>query len=392
MSDSPLRILSVAPGRSIHTLRWARRLVDLGHEVHLVSAVSESRSAEISGATMHDIRRLDWTTRISGLRRWSIGPAIARLARELEIDVTHAHNTAPQAFWAARAGIHPLVVSPWGRDVLVDAATEPGRTWAAAAFAAADWTVVNSVAIAEAAVSAGADPDRLSYIIWHAQTAGFDPAEADHTGVARELGLPEDALIVMSLRNFQDRTNIDVLVRAFARLHRDVDGARLVLAARAGQTRAKIEQLVADLGIEQVVRFHRVEPEGLPRLVASADIVVSIADTDSSPASLLEAMASGRPLVAGWCPSIDEWVGAGDGAEMVECRDEEAVYQALSTLAADAGMRARYGARNVRVVSERLGEAGPALVELYRALIARTPPPSRPLPQLAAPRVAGVSA
>jgi len=385
VSDRLLRILSVAPGHSIHTLRWARRLVDLGHEVHLVSAAAEPRSAEISGAVMHDIRLLDWSTRVKGLRRWSLGPAIARLSRELQIDVMHAHNTAPQAFWAARSGFHPLVVSPWGRDVLVDAATGPGKTWAEAAFAAADWTVVNSAAIADAAIAAGADPHRMSYIIWHATIDGFDPARRDHAGVARELGFPDDALIVMSLRNFQDRTNLDVLVRAFARLQQDVPQARLVLAARGGETREKIEQLVAEMALGELVRFHRVEPEGLPRLAASADIVVTIAATDSSPASLLEAMASGRALIAGWCPSIDEWVGSGEGAEMVECRDEDAVFDALSRLAADADLRAAYGARNARVVHERLGDAGPALVEVYRALLAGTEPPPRPLPRTSVP-------
>ena len=384
MPDSPLRILSVAPGRSIHTLRWARRLVDLGHEVHVVSAVSEPRSAEISGAVMHDIRTLDWSTRIAGLRRFALGPALARLARELEIDVVHAHNTAPQAFWAARARFHPLVVSPWGRDVLIDAAADPGRRWAREAFAAADWTVVNSAAIAAAAVAAGADADRMSSIVWHATIAGFDPTCGDHAGLAAELGFPDDALIVMSLRNFQERTNLDVLVRAFARLQRDVGRARLVLAARAGHTRAQIEQLVVDLELHDLVRFHRVEPEGLPRLAASADVVVTIADTDSSPASLLEAMASGRALIAGWCPSIDEWVGPGEGAEMVECRDEDAVYAALVKLAGDAELRAAHGERNRRVVRARLDETGPALVEVYRALIAGDRPPPRPVPEPAA--------
>ena len=106
----------------------------------------------------------------------------------------------------------------------------------------------------------------------------------------------------MSLRNFQHRTNIDVLVRAFARLVREEPRARLVLAARAGETRAEVEALVAELGLGDVVRFHRVEPEDLPVLAASGDVVVSIADTDSSPSSLLEAMASGRAMVGGWCP------------------------------------------------------------------------------------------
>ncbi|HUZ83646.1 MAG TPA: glycosyltransferase [Gaiellales bacterium] len=223
----------------------------------------------------------------------------------------------------------------------------------------------------------------MSYIIWHTQIAGFGPDRADHRGLTAQLGWPDDAVVVLSLRNFQERTNLDVLVRAFARLRAETGNARLLLAARAGATREQIERLVDELGLRDDVRFHRVEPEDLPALAASADMVVTIAATDSSPSSLLEAMASGRPLVAGFCPSIDEWVEQGQGAEMVECRDEQAVYRAMARLAADDALRRAYGERNARVAHERVGEAGPALVALYRALIAGRPPHPLPLPATA---------
>jgi glycosyltransferase involved in cell wall biosynthesis len=113
-------------------------------------------------------------------------------------------------------------------------------------------------------------------------------------------------------------------------------------------------------------------------LVASGDVVVTISDTDSSPSSLLEAMASGRPIVGGWCPSIDEWIRPGEGAEMVECRDVDALAAALIKLLGDPDLRRAYGDRNAAVVAERVAESGPALELIYRELIAgRTPPPSR---------------
>ena len=77
---------------------------------------------------------------------------------------------------------------------------------------------MNSGAIEAAAVAAGADPTRIAHIIWHTQLSGFGPEQADRDGLRAELGWPQDALIVLSLRNFQERTNIDVLVRAFARV------------------------------------------------------------------------------------------------------------------------------------------------------------------------------
>ena len=101
----------------------------------------------------------------------------------------------------------------------------------------------------------------------------------------------------------------------------------------------------------------------------SGDIVVSIANTDSSPSSLLEAMASGNPLVGGWCPSIDEWIGPGEGAEMVQPRDEEALAAALDRLLADGALRERYAERNLRIVRERVAESAPAMEALYRRLI-----------------------
>jgi L-malate glycosyltransferase len=370
MPEQPLRILGIADGRSIHTLRWARRLVDRGHAVHIVSDKVGATDAVAAGIIFHDVRELDLLTRVRGLRKRRFGTAIRNLAERLEIDVVHGHGIGPYAWWAALSKVHPLVISPWGRDVLVDAKKEPGRSRARLAFAEADSVVVNSGAITEAAIEAGADPAMITPIIWHTQIAGFAPERADKLGLRAELGWPADALVILSLRNFQERTNIDVLVRAFDRLRRDVPEARLLLAARAGETRAQIEALVDELGLREVVRFHRVEPEQLPILAASGDIVVSIAATDSSPSSLLEAMASGQPLVGGWCPSIDEWIDQGEGAEMVGVRDEDAVLAALRKLCADPALRAAYGERNRRVVSERVAESGPALEALYRSLVA----------------------
>ena len=373
MDDRPLRVLAVADAQSIHTLRWARRLADRGHALHIVSDRVAVRPADAAGLHIHDVRTLDAITQVKGVRRLRFGAAIRNLCRRERIDVVHGHGTAPYAYWGALANVHPYVVSPWGRDVLVDAKQEPGRTRARKAFDTADWVVVNSGAIEDAAIEAGADPARITHILWHTQLAGFGPERGDPAGLRRELGFPDDALVVMSLRNFQHRTNIDVLVRAFARLVREEPRARLVLAARAGETRAEIEALVAELGLGDVVRFHRVEPEHLPVLAASGDVVVSIADTDSSPSSLLEAMASGRPMVGGWCPSIDEWIEQGEGAEMVPPKDEDAVLAALRTLLADEDLRRTYGERNRRVVQERVAESAPALEGLYRKLIASIP-------------------
>ena len=371
MSERPLTILGVADARSIHTLRWARRLADRGHEVHLVSNRVGADPRETEGVRVHDLLTLEPLMRVPRLRRRRFGPAIRNLAGRVAADVVHGHGITPYAYWAALADVHPLVVSPWGRDVLVDALKEPGRSRALRTWRSADHLVVNSGAIADAAIATGADPDRIAHIIWHTQLSGFGADQADPDGLRDELGWPRDSLIVLSLRNFQERTNVDVLVRAFARVASQHPSARLLLAARGGEARAQVEAEAGATGLGDRIRLHRVDPEGLPRLAASGDIVVSIASTDSSPSSLLEAMASGNPIIGGWCASIDEWIQPGEGAEMVEPRDEDALAAALDALLSDPALRQRYADRNVRVVRERVAESAPALEQLYRRLIAQ---------------------
>ena len=368
MAAEPLRLLGVADGRSINVARWARRLVERGHEVHLVSDRIPPGGSAIDGVPVRDVRTLEAGTRAPFVRRLRIGPAVGALARRLEVDLVHAHYLLPYGYWAARAGRHPLVMSPWSRDVFVDAnERRQGRRRAREAIAAADYLVVNSEANRLASIDLGADPARIREIIWYSELDRFAPARAD-TGLRARLGWPEDSLVVLSLRNYRPYTNLDVVVRAFGRVAKEEPRARLLLAARGGPTRAELDALVDRLGIRPLVAFERVEWEDLPGVAAASDVAVTIADSDSTPASLLEVMASSVPVVAGRTWSIDEWIGPGEGGALVECRDEDAVTASLLELLTNPELRRRLGERNERFVRSRLGDPGEQLEELYLQL------------------------
>jgi glycosyltransferase involved in cell wall biosynthesis len=364
-------VLGVADARSINNARWARRLVERGHEVHLVSNRLPAADAPVEGATVHHLKALDPLMRVPVVRRTRFGPTIAGLCDRLEIELVHAHYLLPYGYWAALAGRHPLVMSPWSRDIFVDAA-DPGRgrNRAIAAVEAADFLVVNSEANRRASIELGADPARIREIIWYSELDRFSPDQADD-GLRSRFGWPADALVVLSLRNYRPYTNLDVVVRAFGRAAQEEPRARLLLAARGGPTRSELERLVDELGIRDLVRFEQVGWSELPGAAAAADVAVTIAGSDSTPASLLEVMASAVPVVAGRTWSIDEWIGPGEGGALVDCRDEDAVTAALLELLRDPELRRRYGERNERFVRERLGDPGHELETLYLELLGR---------------------
>ena len=365
-----VRILGIGDAKSLNFLRWARRLAERGHDVHVVSGKRNTREDEIDGLHVHLVQRLDPLLRVPGLRRLRMAGTLAGLAESVHADVVHAHYLLPYGWWAARAGTHPLVVSPWGTDALVDGRPgAPGYERAREAIAAADLVVVNSRALGQAAAELDASPERVRYVLWHADLSGFGP-ERREPGRWASLGWPKDAFVVLSLRNFRPDTHVDVLVRAFDSLRREQPEARLVLAARRGPLRAAVERLVDDLGLKEDVAFVTVPAGELPGLIASADVAVTLSDSDSSPPSLLESMASGLPLVATPAASIEEWVQQGDGAEIVPHEDDAAVAEALLRLAREPELRARHGERNRRVVLDRYGDPTAQLERIYEEVVA----------------------
>jgi glycosyltransferase involved in cell wall biosynthesis len=206
-------------------------------------------------------------------------------------------------------------------------------------------------------------------IVWYADVDRFAPGLAD-PDLRRRLGWPEDTWVALSLRNHRPDMNLDVVVRAFARVAGEAPGARLVMAARPSLAGTEVERLLAELGVADRVHLTSLGRDELPGLVAACDALVTVTSSDSTPASLLEGMASGLPVVAATAPSVDEWVAQGDGAELVTPRDEQATAAALLRLLRDPELSARYGERNERVARERVPDPGQALEDLYRELLA----------------------
>jgi glycosyltransferase involved in cell wall biosynthesis len=372
VSERPLRILGVGDGKSIIFLRWAWRLAELGHDVHIVSDRITDRPGELDGITAHRLQEIGGlSTRVKGVRKYFFAPAIGKLARRLDADILHGHYLLPYGYWAARSGFHPLVMSPWNTDIFTfGRERRRGRKWVREAVAAGDRYVVSSQGNAEETIRLGADPAKLHRIVWYVDLRPYGPDKGD-PALRRRFGWPDDALVVLSLRNHRPNTNLDVLLQAFARAVAEEPRARLVLAARGGWTRAETEALVDELRLRDVVALHFAAPDELPELCASADIGVSIASTDATPASMIESMASRLPMVMGDAVTIDEWITQGEGGEVVGCRDEDALSGALLRLLGDPELRRRYGERNERVVRERLGDPGEQLEAVYLRMLGR---------------------
>ena len=366
MAES-LRILGIGDAKSRHFCRWAQRLAEQGHEVHIASGRYNPRPGEHDGLVVHQYQELDPLYRLPFLRRYRMIPVLQKIARDVKPDLVHSHYLLAYGYWTARAGLGPLVVSPWGKDAIVDAWSSPEAEERARIAIAPDRAlayVVNSQALEDAAVKLGAPREKFHRIFWHARIDKYSPALADRSRW-RDLGWPEDAVVCLSLRNFRPYSNLDIVLKAFAAAHAEMPELRLFSTAGGGWTRDEFDKLAQELGIEPYMAVHDVHVSELPAVNASADFAVSLADVDSSPASLLETMASGVPVIAGRAPSMDEWIQSGHGGELVERHDVPAVTAAMLKLARDPELRKTYGERNLQEVHSRFGDPTAQLQQVY---------------------------
>jgi len=137
-----------------------------------------------------------------------------------------------------------------------------------------------------------------------------------------------------SNRNFESHYNVSAVIEAFATVQRSIPAAELVIAGN-GSLRSALESQVASLKLRNVTFTGAVQPERMPSLYAAADIYVNASLIDNMPLSLLEAYASGLPVVTSDAGGIP-WIAADrETALVVAAGDVAALAAAMMAAAAD---------------------------------------------------------
>jgi len=145
---------------------------------------------------------------------------------------------------------------------------------------------------------------------------------------------------VLSTRNFEGLYNVACTLRAFKRVQDRYAEATLTLVG-AGAEDTALRALATELGLRHVRFVGRVPPSEIWRYYADADIYLQTPDIDNMPSSILEAFASGCPVVAtdaGGVPAIltDTVHGL-----LVPCNNDEAAAAAILRLLNEPRLAAR---------------------------------------------------
>jgi len=137
----------------------------------------------------------------------------------------------------------------------------------------------------------------------------FHPKHRSDELRARLFGADDQALVIVYAGRLDAEKHVDVLVDAFGRCH--LPNARLVLVGE-GPLREKFEAKAADLPDMQVIPYQKNRAD-LAALLASADIYATAGPHETFGLSVVEAQASGLPVVGVHAGALPERVVPGTG-------------------------------------------------------------------------------
>lgn len=162
-----------------------------------------------------------------------------------------------------------------------------------------------------------------------------------------------DPPVILYAGNLIPAKGVDNLVRAFVRVHAALPRLRLVVAGD-GSEAASLARLAVDLGVADHVEFlGSVSFSEMPSHYRNCTLFCLPTLSEAFGISLLQAMASGRPVVATRVGGIPSFVEHGRSGLLVPPKDPESLAAALLDLLTDPDRRREIGCYNRTICVER---------------------------------------
>jgi glycosyltransferase involved in cell wall biosynthesis len=298
-----------------------------------------------------------------------------KIARRHQATIMHGHWVIPGGVTAAAAASgRPLVISLHGSDVYVAERLLAARIAARAAFRRASFVTACSADLATRAIALGADPERISVIPYGVDAGRFRPDPDAKARLRAELGVPAGAPLVAAAGRLVRKKGFEYLLDAMV----ECPDAIAVIAG-AGTLHDELRARATANRIADRVRFLGDRPQHeIATLFAAADVIVapSVRDeagnVDGLPNVVMEALASGTPLITTTAGGIGAVVEHGKTALIVTQKDSPELAAELNRALADQTMAQRIGSAARALAQARFGwdQTAAAFESAYRRALA----------------------
>lgn len=371
MSSATLRITHILPQLGIggaeiqlHRLITASAGDPVRHEILHYSEPIDPEAERLFGASGVSLRRIP--------RRGRFDPAfLPRLTRELarsRPDIVHCWLVSA-CLWgraaALAAGLPRVILSFRGTEIELRSALRLSRL-----FGERQVTyLANSRAVAGAiARNLAVSPDRV-VVIPNGIEPGGERTQDARRSLLEACGCPPASRLVLAVGRLTPEKDYPMLLRVASRFPPE-EGVRFIIAGH-GEMETSLRALATRLGVADRVHFLGLRRD-VPVLLRGADAFCFTSRVEGAPNALLEAMATGLPIVTTRFDGLSEILVDGVEALSVGVDDDAAAAASLRRLLADADEACRIGAAARAGVASRCSTAAmvAATLDLYRRIAA----------------------
>jgi 1,2-diacylglycerol 3-alpha-glucosyltransferase len=195
----------------------------------------------------------------------------------------------------------------------------------------------------------------------------------------QDFGFGENDLLFIYSGRLGPEKNLDFLIRAFAGTAEAIKNAHLLIVG-GGPEEEPLKQLAAHTGASNRIHFTGMQPyDELPRYLSMGDAFVTASVTEVHPLSVIEAMATGLPVLG------IHSVGVGDTVEdgvtgLLSSQDQAAFAAQLTRLCMDSALRRRLGSA-AQKISEKyaIEHTTQVMLKRYERLMSEFAPHRRGL-------------
>ncbi len=285
---------------------------------------------------------------------WRIWPELRRIVREREIDIIHAHDykTDLLALLLARAEGVIAVSTAHGWGGLSGRELRFYYPLDRRLLCHFDHVIAVSSLIRDTLVSRGARPERVTVVLNGVEPDRFRRDPGLEAKARAQFALPQDAVVVGAVGRLEREKNFPMLVRAFARVAKQVPKAVLVFAGD-GSLRGELEREAAATGLSSAQFRLLGLIDNVALLHHALDVYVQSSDLEGTSNAVLEAMALETPIVATDVGGTSEVARHEQEALIIQKGDEDGLAAAVcDVIAQPEAARMRVRTARARVETE----------------------------------------
>jgi len=294
---------------------------------------------------------------------------LVRLIRDRDIQIAHLQGYGASTFGriaALRCGIPALV------HVHADyRLAQKGYAWYVRSMDRAlarrtPLAIAVSSQVREFAIEAqGFDPSTVKVLHNPVDRSVFRaPADAEKAAARRDLGIGSEERVAVFVGRLDQLKGVDVLLAAWSQVRQRVPDARLIIVG-GGPLETSLQD--GSLHPSVMVTGHR---ENVLPFLWAADLSVMASRHEGLPLAVLEAMATGLPVVATRVGGLPEIIQDGHNGALVPSEDPAALAESLVHLLANDAQRHRLAQGADSTAREHdLTEYAERLETIYRTLV-----------------------